>query len=87
MKRLLQHRVPEERAVGNVAHEELDDDEVFVHGLVEARRGLRSGRAADGLLQVGVCLAVVELNGPDAAEVVVIPRELGVARRRRERGL
>lgn len=82
-----EHRVPEEPAVGDVAHEQLDDDEGLVHGLEEARRGLGRGRAPDGLLQVRVRVGVVELHGLDAPEVVVVPRELRVARGRGEGGL
>jgi hypothetical protein len=79
--------VPEEPAVRNVAHQQLDDNEELVYGLVESRGESRGGGAADGLLEVGVGGAVVELHDLDAAEVVVVARKLGVAGRRGEGGL
>ena len=55
-----------------------------MHGLPEARRDPGLGRAADGLLQVCVGDGVVELDGLDAAEVVVVASVLGVRGGRRE---
>jgi hypothetical protein len=79
--------VPEHPTVGNVAHEELDDNTELVNGLVEARGNGCLRRTPDCLLQVRVRLGVVELHGTDAAEVVVVARVLRVACGCRERRL
>lgn len=58
-----------------------------MHGLIKPWGRAGGRRAADRLLQVGVRVGVVELHGADAAEVVVVARELGVGRGGGEGGL
>ena len=76
---LLEDRVPEETALGDVAHKELDDNRELMDGLVKPRRGPGRRRPTDSLLQIGVRCGVVQLYGLDAAEVVVVPRMLWIA--------
>ena len=66
-QRLAQDRLAEERALRDVAQQQLDDDHELVHRLLEARRGGRLGRLAGRLLQVPERLRVVQLNGLDPA--------------------
>lgn len=78
-QRLLENRMPEDAAVGYVAHEQLHDDRQLMHCLVEARSSSRGWCAADGLLQVGVGSTVVQLYGPDTTKEVVVASMLRVA--------
>ena len=71
----------EEAAFGYIAHQQFHDNRQFVHGLVEARRGLRRRRATNRLLQVRGRCCVVELNRLNPAKIVVVAGMLRVPSR------
>jgi hypothetical protein len=79
VQRLLQHRLPEEAAVGDVAHKQLDHGAELVHSLIKAGSDLRGRRPPDRLLKVRVRIRVVQLHGADATDVVVVSGKLGVS--------
>lgn len=66
-QRLAQDRLTEERALRDVAQQQLDDNHELVHRLLEARGGGRLGRFAGRLLQMSERFRVVQLNGLDPA--------------------
>lgn len=70
--------MPEEAAVGNIAHEELHYHKELMHGLVEPWCEFGCWCAADRLLQVCVRRGIVELHCLDPAEEVVVTRVLRV---------
>lgn len=75
----LENRVPERLALRDLAHQQLNQHAQLRRRLQEPRCDLGLGRAPDGLLEVAVGLGVVELDGPDPADVVAPPGELPVA--------
>ena len=50
--------VAEQASFRDISHEEFDNEEELVHGLIESRSEGCVGSASNGLLQVGVCLRV-----------------------------
>lgn len=70
--------------ISDICFSQLD---ITTHRLQEARSDLGRGRSPNGILEMGVGLGVVELDGADAAKVVEIPGELGVASALRENTL
>eukprot|EP00047_Mylnosiga_fluctuans_P002997 m.226921 g.226921 ORF g.226921 m.226921 type:complete len:324 (+) comp11502_c0_seq1:36-1007(+) len=75
-ERAAQRGRAEERALGNVAEEHLDDHSKLVCRLEEADGG--SGRLAGGLQQVAVRCRVLELDCIDAAQIVEVASRLAV---------
>jgi hypothetical protein len=75
---LLEHGVPEETAIGDIAHEELHHHKQLVHGLVKSWCDFGCWCTAYRLLQVGVRRGVVELHGLDSTEKVVVTSVLRV---------
>ena len=78
----LKHWMPEQTALGNIAHEQLHNSEELVYCLVETRSGLGWRCTSDGLLQVRVCCSVIQLHGPNTADVVMVSGVLRVSNRR-----
>lgn len=74
----------EETPFRNISHQQLDDDEEFVHGLEEAWSSSCRRRPPDGLLQICVRSGVVQLNSLYATKVVVEPCKLRIGGRSRE---
>ena len=70
--------MPEEAAVGDVAHEEFHHHKELVHGLVKPWCEFGCWCAANRLLQVSVRRGIVELHGLDPTEKVVVTRVLRV---------
>ena len=64
--------MPEQAAVGDIAHQEFNYRRELVNCLIEPRGSLCRRSASDGLPQVRVGLGVVELNGLDASEVIMV---------------
>lgn len=69
----------EQSPIRDITHEQFHDDEEFVYGLIKPRCRSRLGGTSNGLLEITMCLGVIELNDFDAAEVVVVASELAVA--------
>lgn len=70
----------EKAALRNVTHEQFNHYKELMHGLEEPGRSACGGRASDRLLEVGVRVGVVELHGANTTKVVMVARELRVAR-------
>lgn len=66
-QRLPQHGLPKRLPLGNLAHEQLDDNGQLVRRLEEPRRDFGFRRATDRLLEGGVGRGVVELDRADTA--------------------
>ena len=77
-ERLLEDRVSEEAAFGDVAHEEFDDYRELVYCLIETGRGGGRGSTPYSLLQVRMCRTVIQLNRLDSAEIIMVTCMLGI---------
>lgn len=78
-ERLAQDRLPEQRTLRDITHQQLDNDKILVHRLVEPWCHMRSGRSSDGVEEAFVRRRVVQLNGSDAAEVEEVSCALWVS--------
>jgi hypothetical protein len=68
----------EQATLRYVTHEQLDNDEELVHGLVESWSKRGYGRASDRLLQMGMRLCIRQLNRSDPANIIQVASKLRV---------
>lgn len=77
LKWLLKFLVLEKRPVGDLSHQQLNDNEQLL-SLNSEPKGARFGSLSQGLDQAGLGCRVLKLNGFDAANVVQVASELTV---------
>lgn len=69
----LKNGVPEQTTLGDLTHQELHDNGKFMYSLIKSRRSLCGGSAPDGLLEICMGFAVVQLNSLDTTQIVMKP--------------
>ena len=84
---LFEDRVPEETALWDIAHKELDDNRELMNRLVEPRRSLGWGCPTNRLLKVCVRGGIVQLDSLDTAQVVMVSCMLRITGGGRKCGL
>lgn len=84
---LSQHGLSEKRSLGNVTHQELDDNKELVNRLLKAGGDAVLGCFSDGLCEKSVSGCIVQLKCLDPSKVISITCRLVITRLFGERAL